>query len=184
VLLHSLPASALWCYITVMPFVFIKYMGVETHIFGYYILLQALAAAATSFYVQRVVTKHSSSKIMLNGLRLLFVGCVAMFIAALWVPKDPLIATFCVIPFLMGIPFIFPSSMAKAMSFVSHSKGTAASCIATARQFFALVGSLVAAALPDDTLFPTALYMLIVASCASACYYLAHKHDLAGEVIS
>lgn len=159
VLFHSLTSCSLWCYITVMPFAFIKYMDVSPEVFGYFVCAQVSAVSLTYMYVQRIVSTKDPTHLMHVGLTLLGLGSFGLIAAAYFAPQSPWISTMCIIPYMMGSPFIFPTSMSRAMSCAGSIKGTASSCIAASRQIFSLIGSLAAAAMPDQTLMPAALFM-------------------------
>jgi Bcr/CflA subfamily drug resistance transporter len=177
VLAHSLPSCGIWCYITVMPFAYIKYMGVETQHFGYYAFAQITAISLTSIYVGKIIAGKGPTKTMAMGLKLFLAGSATMLFAILSMPDSPALATACVIPYFLGVPFIFPSSMAKAMSMAGASRGAGASCVATGRQICAFIGSFTAAVLPDSSLFPAIIFMIIVAAAVALTMYLARKND-------
>jgi DHA1 family bicyclomycin/chloramphenicol resistance-like MFS transporter len=174
-LLHSLPSTGAWCLITIIPFLFIKHMGVKPQELGYYITSLVIFVSATSYYVQRVVIAQGADKIMLTGVILLLMGGVLSIFAAFIAPHSPVITAICVLPFPMGIQFIFPASVSKAMTFSADSKGTGSSTATTMRQLFAVIGSFVAVFLPDSTILPTALFLTFIACCAALCLNLARR---------
>lgn len=177
VLYHSLPACALWCYLTVMPFAFIKYMKVSEEIFGYFVFTQAIVASLTYVYVQKTVTQKGPSVLMSQGLKLFGVGTLIIMGGAYFAPGSPWITTACALPFMVAPPFIFPTAMAKAMSYAGKAKGAAASCIAVTRQFFAFVGSLAAAIMNDNTFLPAAMFMAFIAILMAVSHYMAKKYE-------
>jgi predicted MFS family arabinose efflux permease len=150
-------------------------MGVKPQELGYYITSLVIFVSATSYYVQRVVIAQGADKIMLTGVILLLMGGVLSIFAAFIAPHSPVITAICVLPFPMGIQFIFPASVSKAMTFSADSKGTGSSTATTMRQLFAVIGSFVAVFLPDSTILPTALFLTFIACCAALCLNLARR---------
>ncbi len=177
VLVHALPSAGIFCYITTLPFVFIKYMGVPTEVFRYYVFGQILMISFTSFLVQRIIASKSSNMMMSWGLGLYLIGSLGCLTAATLFFNSPVAATLLALPYFMANAFIFPTSMAKAMSFAGNARGAAASCIATARQFFAFLGSFIAAILPDASLLPTSIFLVIVTMIGIASFYLAQRWE-------
>lgn len=178
VLCHSLPSSAIWCYLTVMPFIYIKYMGVGPEYFGYYVFVQVMANALGSYFVQKTVIKQGANRTIFKGVLMFLFGSLTMTMAATLAPSSPILATMGAIPFLMGISFVFPTSLAKAMSFAAETRGAAGSCIASTRQIFAFLGSLTAAAMPDTSLFPAIIFMATIGTMTGISLYFAKKWDL------
>lgn len=177
VLFHSLPNCSLWCYITVMPFAFIKYMNVPEQQFGYFVFFQVSMVSLTSYYIQKVVMQKKANILMNNGMKFLAAGSLSLLAGSYFIPGSPWIATACVLPYMMGSPFLHATSMSKAMSYSGNAKGAAASCIAVTRQIFAFLGSLTAAILPDNTLAPTAVFMLIIVILMTASLHMARQYD-------
>lgn len=168
-LVHGLPSSAMWCFITIIPFVLINHMGVEVKHVGYYITPIALVLSLTSYYVKKRVIKKGTDSVMSIGIKLLFVGGMATMAAALLAPTSPVLAIVCLLAYPMGIQFTFPTSVAKAMTFATLHKGTGSASLTTLRMAFAVLGSFVAVLLPDASFFATGVFMMLVASLTAFC---------------
>lgn len=173
VLVHSLPSAALWCLITVMPFIYINHMDVETHNFGFYIFTQIMVSIAGSYYVQRVVIEKGPIVIMQIGIKLAFLGSFTLLMSSLLAPTSAICAILSVFPFVLSIQFLFPTSMAKAMSYGGATLGIAASCVVTSRQLFSSIGSMFASAFPESSFAPTAILIAFVACFTATALYKA-----------
>ncbi len=175
-LMNSLLFSSLWFYRTIMPFIFIKYMGVGVENFGYYVFAQIIMFSAASFYIQRVMNNYHMDTILNAGLILSYVGCFIMLLASLFAEDSPILITLSYLPFTIGLAFILPISGAKAMSYGEHSRGSASSFMATTRQLFTTLGSVAAALLPSHNFIPAIIFMLIVSIIMSICFHLAKRY--------
>jgi hypothetical protein len=166
----------MWFYRTTMPFVFIKYMDVDIIHFGYYVLIQGLAAVLATYYVQKIIHVTDPSVMISRGIKMGILGCFTMFLAIYFAPASPLMAVLSVIPIFIGMPFIFPAASSRAMSFGLHSKGAAASTQAITNQIFGAFGSFAAAMLPSHTFEPTLIFMTIFGIGMALAFHLAQKH--------
>lgn len=176
-LVSVLPFSGLWFYRTAMPFVFIKYMGVSIHMFGYYVFAHAMIQSATSYYVQRVVDRIGIFKMISIGIMMMLVSSLLVFVSAELAPEQPMLAALAVLPFMMGILFTTPTSSAKTMSYGEHSRGVASSVLASSRQVSIAFGAFMAAFLPHDTFVPAGIFMGVVAILAGVAFQWAKKVD-------
>lgn len=176
-LVHSLPSTAMFCHITTSPFVFINVMGVPADVFGYYVFGQIMIISATSFVVQRIVSKHSTTAVMSWGLKIFIAGGITGSIGAYLMPESPIVAVLSILPYFLGNPFVFPTSMSRAMSYAGTCKGSASASIASSRQFFAFAGSLSAAFLPHDTMLPACLFVLTTAIICQLAFFFAVRTE-------
>lgn len=179
ILVHSLPSAGMFCCITTTPFVFIRHMGVPTEYFGFYVFGQIMVVTVTSFFVQRIINSKDSIWMMTRGQAVYLLGAFGSMTAATFLSHSVEAAILMTLPYFMANTFVFPTSMTKAMSFSGHAKGAAAACIATSRQFFAFLGSFVAALLPDSSLLPTSIFMIAVALTGCVCLVLAYRWEKA-----
>lgn len=176
-ILHSLPSCGIWCLFTVLPFVFIKQMDVQTEHFGYYVAFMILGHSLTSFFVQRIIIRTGQKMLIRVGIAAMFISSLTLIFSALLAPQSPLIATLAIIPYMIAMPFLFPTSMSRALSYVRDIRGTGASCIALTRQAFSFLGTSVAAMISDVNLIPAAIFILVVSSCMLFTLKIAHRYE-------
>lgn len=176
-LLHSLPSTAIFCHITTSPFVFINNMGVPADEFGYYVFGQIMIISATAYLVQRIAAKYSTTAVMLWGIKFYIIGSITASLGAYFMPESPMVAILSILPFFMGNPFVFPTSMSRAMSYAGTSKGSASASIASSRQLFAFAGSLAAAFLPHETMLPASLFICAISVLCLLSFLFAQRTE-------
>lgn len=175
VVINSMPACVLWCLLTLLPFVFIAEMEVETQNYGYYMAVLIATFSVTSYVSQKVIMRTGITKLMRYGIGLMYISAVILFLSSFLSPYSAMWATLCLIPFMMSIPNITPPSISKALSYVRDISGTGAATIAVSRQSFAFLGTIAAGFFSDKTLYPAALFMGAIATIILLTYLLAMK---------
>lgn len=158
---HTLLFFGVYCYMTVAPFVFLNVLGVRIEFYGFYVAIGGSVYMGAGYVSQRLVNRLGTLRLMNFGIGLCLVGAISFLLLCFVLPTSPLLISLVFAGFISGIPFVMPTSIAKAMEGKGEQAGAAASLVTTFRMAMAFVGTLVGGLLPDGTFYGVAIFLVV-----------------------
>ncbi len=163
---HTFLFFGVYCYMTVAPFVFLNVFEVRIEFYGFYVAIGGSAYLVASYFSQRLVNRWGTKPLMNFGIGLCLLGAIAFLLLCVVFPTSPLLVSLVFAMFIGGIPFVMPTSIAKAMEGKGEQAGTAASLVTTFRMLMAFIGTLLGGLLPDNSFYGVAVFLILAVLCA------------------
>lgn len=159
-MINALLVSGEWCALTVLPFYFIRVVGLSAAEYGYYLGAMLLCYGAGSYLSNKVIDLKGYDVTLMWALGIAFVAGVGIVATHFFAPENPEMIAVAIGIYLMGQGKSFAPSITKTLESFGSIRASASSVRSSMNAFFSVVGTAMAGLFSDLTLLPLALYLL------------------------
>lgn len=169
---HSMIVAAEWFIITLMPFYFINVIGVSALDFGIIICFMIVFFGIGSWVAKFLIPRCGHENVMIYSLCSFIASGIIIGAAHYLSPKTIWIVSLGIGFSFFSQGFSFPSSISNSLKPFKRQRATASSMRGVVNAVAALIGTYIATILPDDTLMPSAIFLV----CISVFGFLVFRH--------
>jgi DHA1 family bicyclomycin/chloramphenicol resistance-like MFS transporter len=167
----SLTYSSLVLFVANSSFVLINYAGIEVSDFGFYFGPLVFGFMIGAFLSGRYTRRLGADRMIVWGLWVMAALGIVVLSVTLTGTREPWFIVLPVIPFLLGMGFVFPNAMGQVLGLFNKRVGAASALVGFFQMAIAAALTTVIGLLSDGTPIPMAWGMLGTALLASVCYF-------------
>ena len=152
-----------WCYLTIIPFYFEKFLCLSPNIFGLYFSYSASYYFFGTFLTPILLNFFGTSTTLSIGTLLSLIGAILLFCTVVFAPAFPLLISSIVGIYFLGIAIVWGPSTSESLQCFENIKGTASavrSLLVTAASAF---GGVAGSFFHNTSLIYTSLFLLVMA---------------------
>jgi DHA1 family bicyclomycin/chloramphenicol resistance-like MFS transporter len=158
----SLLNCGLWAYLTLVPFYFETILHLSPHIFGLYLSVGPLFYMLGTFFTPILLRYVDVMQTIFLGVMFALGGSIGLLCTALFIPHSPLLITFFIGFYILGIAVVWGPSTSRALQKFEDMRGAASAVRGLFVTFFFAVGSLVGSFL-NNSLILLAFFLIAIA---------------------
>lgn len=158
-LIPSVMIGGLWALMAGLPILFIGYLNVPVHHYGYYGFSGVAFYVLGTFLNSRLVHTFALETLLLTGLSLCLLSTSLLIGAGYGGVNNPLLLQALTFPFTFGLAFILPNGTALAFSEVQEGLGTSSALLGSLEMALGAFGVFLVGQFFEGTILPIAMIM-------------------------
>lgn len=156
----SLMIGGLWAMMAGLPVLYVSYLDVPVHIYGYYGFSGVVFYVLGTFINSKLVHKFALTTLLCSGLSLCLVSACLLMGVGSWGMRDPLYLQILSFPFALGLAFILPNGTALAFAEVRQGTGTSSALLGSLEMALGALGVFLVGHFFEGTIVSIAAIMM------------------------
>ncbi len=169
----SLMLGGLVTFYAIAPYIFISHLNMAPNTYGFVLIFIGVCYMVGSFFSHKLSHRLPLNKIILCGYAFTFLSAISFFVFLSFYHMTLLSVVIPMMLYAFGCGFISPTSNACAMSVIKSHYGSLAAILGAGSILASSILNAILARFSLDTLFPLAIFIIVVNLISGAIFYFA-----------